>query len=298
MKVNNTMSADAIVNPKGKEQAGQKEAIQQEQQAQIKNGNLKASELNLFQDPIEERKKKAMEEAMEFVKKQFESDGKVDAVLQECRDEIQSSKDAAKEASQQLVEIRKQKDELKEAYSDENNEDYKAQIKALDEEAGEWKKQYQEAHKVIAAATQGIKGIKQENLKHHGMVDATKAEEASLKASSDEIIGMLKDEAVDKIDKDLEEVVEEAKEEKEEKVREEAEQEKARLEREKQAQKVEENLKEQKQQAKKSYVPDTNLDVEDMMQKQQEVMRNTQEILEQQKLLEEEIKGIVVDSHM
>ncbi len=298
MKVNNAISADAIATSKGKEQVAQKEAIQQEQQAQVKNGNLKASELNLFQDPIEEKKKKAMEEAMEFVKKQFESDGKIDAVLQECRDEIQSSKDAAKEASEHLVEIRKQKDELKEAYADENNEDYKAQVKMLNEEAGEWKKQYQEAHKVIAAATQGIKGINQENLKHHGMVDATKAQEASLKASSDEIIGMIKDEAIDKIDKDLEEVVEEAKEGKEEKVQQEAEQEKARLEREKQAQQVEENLNEQKQQAKKSYLPDTDLNVDDIMRKQQEIVRNTQEILEQQKLLEEEIKGIVVDSHM
>ena len=138
----------------------------------------------------------------------------------------------------------------------------------------------------------------QEELKHHGMVDAGKNAEASLKASSDEIIGMLKDEVIDKIDKDLEETVEEAKEDKEEKVKEEAEKEAARAEREQQAQEVEENLQEQKKRANRTSNSLKNVSVSDLLDKQQDINRNTQQILEEQKLLQEEIKGIVVDSQV
>ena len=71
------------------------------------------------------------------------------------------------------------------------------------------------------------------------------------------------------------------------------------LEREKQAQKVEEQVQERIEKEKKTYVPSTqgmDSDMSEMMRKQQEVLKNTQQILEEQKLLQEEIKGIAVDS--
>ena len=274
--------------------------MQQEQKGSVKNGNLKASELNLLQDPIEEKKKKAKEEAMDFIKKQFSTDGMVDGAMDELRSEIASSKEEATEAAQELGAIRKEMEELKQEYGDATNDsDYQARMKALSEEAGEWQKQYDQAHNVIAAATDGIKGIKQESLKNQGRGDATKLAEVSLKASSDEIVGMLKDEAVEKLDQDLEDVVEEAKDQKEENVKEEAQKEEARLEREKQAQKVEEQVQERIEKEKRTYVPSTqgmDSDMSEMMRKQQEVLKNTQQILEEQKLLQEEIKGIAVDS--
>lgn len=301
MKINNLSSAEAVVNSNSRSQVENKDGVQQEQKARVKNGNLKASELNLLQDPIEEKKKKAKEEAMDFIKKQFASDGMVDGAMDELRSEIASSKDQATEAAQELGAIRKEMEELKEEYGDATDDsDYQARMKALSEEAGEWQKQYDQAHKVIAAATDGIKGIKQESLKHHGMVDATKLAEESLKASSDEIVGMLKDDAIEKIDQDLEDVVEEAKDKKEENVKEETQKEEARLEREKQAQKVEEQVQERIEKEKRTYVPsqsqEMSANMSEMMRKQQEVLQNTQQILEEQKLLQEEIKGIAIDS--
>ena len=293
MKINNLSSAETVANSNSRGQVENKDAVQQEQKGKVQNGNLKASELNLLQDPIEEKKKKAKEEAMDFIKKQFESDGMVDGAMDELRSEIASSKEEATEAAQELGAIRKEMEELKQEYGDATNDsDYQERMKALNEQAGEWQKQYDQAHNVIAAATDGIKGIKQESLKHHGMVDATKLAEVSLKASSDEIVGMLKDEAVEKLDQDLEDVVEEAKDQKEENVKEEAKKEEARLEREKQVQ-------ERIEKEKKTYVPSTqgmDSDMSEMMRKQQEVLKNTQQILEEQKLLQEEIKGIAVDS--
>lgn len=297
MKVNHMSSPETVVNQNDRKQVQGKEG--EEKQAKVKNGAIKASDLNLIQDPIEEKKKKAMEEAMGFIKRQFDSDGMVDDILDECRKEIADSKSDAKEAAYELGEIRKQKEELKKEYLDPEDEEYKMRLKALNEEAGEWQKQYDQANQMIAANTHGIKGIKQDMLKYHGMVDANKAAEKSRKASSDEIIGMLKDEAIDKIDEDMEEVIEEAKEKREENLEKEAEQEEIRAEREKAAQKIEEEMEEEKKRAQKSYVPrGTLLDTNELLDKQQEINRNTQEILQQQKLLEEDIKGILVDSQL
>ena len=81
-----------------------------EQQENGKNGtSIQASELNLFQDGIADKKKKAMQEAMDFVKKQFESDSEVDAVMDECRDQISKGKEQALAASHELKSIHEQK---------------------------------------------------------------------------------------------------------------------------------------------------------------------------------------------
>ena len=169
-------------------------------------------------------------------------------------------------------------------------------LSELNEVAAYWKKQYTDAHDIIGAATRGVKAIKLEALKHHGMVDAQKATEATLKASSDEIIGMLKDEAIDKIDEDMDEAVEEAEEAKEEKVKEEAELDEIRYEREKQAQEVEEDIEKRKKRAKETNPIPDRIDVSELLNRQQEISKNTQQILEEQKLLAEDIKGIVTDT--
>ncbi len=295
MKINNVAN-DMVVNRKKQEQVENKEGVQQqEQQGKVKNGAVKGSELNLVQDSLEEKKKKAMEDAMEFIKNQFKSDQKVDDVLDECRDAIKASKAVANEAAQELGEIKKQKEELGELYPDKEDEEYKLRLSELNKAESHWKKQYEDAHDIIGTATRGIKGIKREALKHHGMVDAGKAAEATLKAASDEIVGMLKDEAIDKIDKDMDEVVEEAKEAKEEQVKEEVQREEVRYEREKKAEKVEEELEKQKQRAKATSPIPEKIDVKELLDRQNEIEKHTEQVLEEQKLLAEDIKGIVTD---
>lgn len=300
MKINGIAGTDTVVNTNNREQVEKKEGVPQEEQgkAKVKNGAVKGSELNLAQDSIAEKKKKAMEDAMQFIKDQFKSDQMVDDVLQECRDSIKTSKAEAEEANAALQELSKQKEELGEMYSDKEDEEYKMRLSELKEEESHWKKQYEDAHDVITAATRGIKAVKLEVLKHHGMVDAEKAADKTLKAASDEIVGMLKKEAVDKIDEDLKDVVEEAKEKKEEEVKQDAERAAARIEQEKKAKEVEEEIEEIKRRAANSKpVPDSMV-VQELLDAHQEVVQNTQQILEEQKLLEEEIKGIIVDSKL
>ena len=61
MTINNISGAETVTKQNSRELVENKnhEEVQQEQKAKVKNGSLKASELNLIQDPIEEKKKKA-----------------------------------------------------------------------------------------------------------------------------------------------------------------------------------------------------------------------------------------------
>ena len=103
------------------------------------------------------------------------------------------------------------------------------------------------------------------------MIDATKNAEKSLKASSDEIIGMLKEEAIDKMDQDLDEVVEEAKENKEEQKKEDEKLEEIRTEREELAEKVQDSVEKEKT---RPYIPEGRLETEqdDMLQDRKSVV--------------------------
>lgn len=296
MKINSVTDTEAIrSNTYNKERL---ENGEQEKQNQKGSKSINASQLNLCQDEIAEKKQKAMQEAMDFIKKQFESDGKIDETLDECRENIAENKEKAQEASKELKAVQEEKEHLKEVCPDEDSEEYKANLKELNERAGYWKGELDAASSGISDSTKAIKSIKQEALKHHGMVDATKAAEESLKAASKEIIGMLMDEAKDKVDQDLEEVVEKAEEVKEEKEEKEEALEEAQAEREKQAAEIEEERKKNQQSGRSSVRSVTAIDVKEIMDKQREIVQNTQQILEEQKLLTEEIKGIVVDFNL
>ncbi len=261
-------------------------AGKEQQENEKKGASIQASELNLFQDGIEDKKKKAMQDAMDFVKKQFESDSEIDGLMDECREEISKGKEQAMAASKELSYIKEQKEKLREEYPD-GGEEYDAYMKDLDGMAGYWRGEMENGKLMISDSTAAIKSIKQESLKHHGMVDAAKAAEETLKAASKEVIGMLVDES------------KEEQKEQEEELKE------SQLEREKQAQEVEEELEKRRQarenRARAQMAMNAMKDLptaDELASKQREILENTQQILEAQSLLPEEIKGIVVDFNL
>ena len=299
MKIGNAAEKEmAVRNGYGKdrlENAAEKEQKDKGQQGK----SIQASELNLFQDGIADRKKKAMKDAMDFVKKQFESDSEVDAVMDECRTQIEDGKEQTLEASGELKSIEEQKAQLREEYPD-GGEEYDAYMKDLNEQAGYWKKEMVTGQSMVSDSTKAIKSMKQEALKHHGMVDASKAAEKAMEAASKEIVGMLLNEAKDTVDEKLEETVEKAEETKEEKTEQEEEMKEAQAEQEKQAQEIEEELEKQKQtrERRSGVQAARSLPVEDLQDRQQKILENTRFILEEQNLLPEEIKGIMVDFNL
>lgn len=279
-----------------------------EQQENGKNGkngtSIQASELNLFQDEIAEKKKKAMQDAMDFVKKQFASDSEVDAVMDECRDQIAEGKEQALAASHELKSIEEQKEQLREEYPD-GGEEYDAYMKDLDKMSSHWKEEMANGQLMVSDSTAAIRSIKQESLKHHGMVDATKAAEETMENASKEMIGMLVNESKENVDEKIEEAEEKAEEANEEKAEQEEKMKESQLEREKQAQEIEEELEKRKNTRERRAGLQVALDAsknmavsDDMARKQREILENTQQILEVQNLLPEEIKGIVVDFNL
>lgn len=298
MKIGNIADKDAALKS-NYANVRQEDKVGKEQKGKGKVQSVHASALNLFQNGIEDKRKKAMQDAMEFVKQQFASDSKVDEVMDECREQIAEGKEGAAAASEELKAIREQKAQLEEEYSDKDNEDYQAYKKDLDAQEKHWQKQLEDSQSVISSSSGAIRSVKQEIVKQHGMTDALKAEEDAMEAASKEIIGALLEEAKDTVEEKLEETVEKAEEAKEEKEEVEQSMKEAQLEREKKAKEIEEELEKQRRlRVSRPNVNRPDLNVQDALGKQQEILENTQQILAEQFLLPEEIKGIVVDFNL
>ncbi|HBA97169.1 MAG TPA: hypothetical protein DCZ23_03575 [Lachnospiraceae bacterium] len=168
--------------------------------------------------------------------------------------------------------------------------------------------QKETASKAISGAIADI-GI--ERLKHHEMVDSSKQADEIMEQANKELIGSLYDEARDHIDEKMEEVQEKA-EEKAEKQKEEdekkAERKKEQLELEKQIEEAKKNS-EQTASASQQDEPVTSpvvtrdtADVQNIVSgnpdstpSEEKIDRELAKILEELKLLEEDIKGSKVD---
>lgn len=138
MKIGNAAEQETIVkNNYGKDRL--ENGADKEKQEKNQKKSIDASGLNLCQDSIAEKKKKAMQDAMDFIKQQFESDSHVDEALEECRGQIEEGKEQALAASKELKSIQEQKEQLKEEYPD-GGEDYDAYMKELNEMESCWRR--------------------------------------------------------------------------------------------------------------------------------------------------------------
>ena len=160
----------------------------------------------------------------------------------------------------------------------------------------------------IQGYNQAITSTKQERLKSHEMADAQKRAAEVLAEASKEVIGMLMDEAKDHVDEELEEKVEEAKKEAEEK----AEQEEKIEERKEAQEELEARIneaharnieqEERRREAEERSREDTDL-LDSMMDvgmgglgaTAADVKAAIREMLHKMKLLEEDLKGSVID---
>lgn len=140
----------------------------------------------------------------------------------------------------------------------------------------------EEEEKKIQEASYAIKGIKKELLKQHGMADTLGQIEELKKAGAKEVIGILRNEALDHTKEKLEEEAEEAKKAAEEK---EAQEE--------QTQKAEGDKGETTTQEKQAWenVGKTLEQDSDSVRMKEKITQ----ILEEEKMLKEELKGLMID---
>lgn len=139
-----------------------------------------------------------------------------------------------------------------------------------------------EIEKQIAEESAVIRGTKLERLKYNPMAEANKQADAVLEAASDEIIGMLMEEAKNHIDEEMEEKKEAA----EEKAEEEKEQEE-RLE----------SIKEKKEEQKEltEAITDVTEKMLEMDGVKTDVQQEIKDMMNKMKLLEEDMKGAAID---
>lgn len=286
-----------------------------------KNGraNVFAGDVNKAFDPIAQKKQQAREKAMKIVTDAWTGDRKLDESLEERRNKIRELEDTMKEAGSNLKWANEERAALRETYGFTEDSQEEQDLRLLEKQADNkpltkeeqerlaqiqeaggpteyqkhslelyktasaYKKEFEKAKEGIYQESAAIQSTKQERLKHDPMVKASKSAEEVMDAARKEIIGMLYDEAKDHIDEEMEEKKEAADKKAEKEEEEEERIEKRKEEKEKKEEFIEEISEDMT----------TLLDADNLMD---DVQKEIKKIMEEMKLLGEDMKGAAVDA--
>jgi hypothetical protein len=279
-------------------------------------------------DPIVQKKKKARQQAMKIIGDAFKNETKLDMEQEERRQRLKELEAEIGEYKEAIRNIENERADLRNLYevpegSDEENDlrllerevekemrfkgkvvvFSREELERLDEIHKKGLSEYQERslemkrsekfyndgafddEREFRIAKETLTQTKLERLKYHPMLDAREKADAVLDAASDEILGMLFEEGKEHVDEELEEKVEEVKEQKEEKEEFEERIEKAKERKEDERKLTEEILE---------GVSDLQANSADLSNAQDQV----KEMLNNLKILEEDIKGAAVDEEV
>lgn len=257
------------------------------------SGNRKtifAGDLAVHPDSIMLRKKQAQKQAMKVLQDTFDVDKKMDLSMEDMTARQEELREKNLGYQRELEQISSQKQELMKAYgitedSEEIPEEYQQRMQELEENETMYRGYIEGNNAAIKGIGISLSDTKIERLKEHSMVDAAKQSEEILQAASREIYGELINEGK----KHLEEKMEEEKE-KAEKLAEKKEEQEERLEkaeeRKENLEKKTENDREMLETIRSYNEPDSAADKE------------IQEILDELKLIKDDIKGAAVDQNI
>ncbi len=277
-------------------------------------------------DPIARKKQQARQQAMKIVGDAWDGERKMDEELSKTKEKLGEYREMKLAAESQLKGIEREEEALRKAYGIEDEAQAQADLKLLDKKAASMEegsqvvlteeekqrlsqideaglREYQEKSQAlndrakaynaqireadngmfaIAAANTDAK-INKPQIQAKTIMKAQETADEILEAASKEIIGMLTEEAKDHVDQELEEK-KEAAEEKAEKEEEEKEKiEKAKEEKEQKEEFVEE-------------VADTGEFIVEADNVLKDVQRDIKKVMDEMKLLEEDLKGAAVDT--
>lgn len=297
---------------------------QENQQKESDKKSIFAGGLNKAVDPILQKKQQAQKQAMKIVGDTWANDRKIDDDLDERRARIKENREIIRQAKEELGRIDKEREELRDRYQVEADSKEEQDLKLLEKEmdarkpgsdvcltkeemeqieeirknglteyqtrslemkkgGGLYEDEIAEAEKIIKTESAVISSIKLERLKKDPMVQAQENAKEIIDAARDEILGMLIDEGKDHVDEELEEK-KEAAEKAEEKKEEEEEKAEKKEEKKTQEEQFREQIKASTELMTKS---DELLD---------DVQKKVKKILDEMKLLEEDLKGAAVDT--
>ena len=275
-------------------------------------------------DPIQEKREQAQKQAMKIVGDTWGNDQKLDDDLDNRREKVKECQEKIGAANDELLEIKNRRIQLREEMGIAEDSEEEQDLKLLEKEIDSYKSgsdirltkeereriaqikakgltgyqerslamknggalyetEINEASREMQGENAAIKSIELERLKKDPMVGAQKAKDEILEQASDQIVGMLMEEAKDKIDEEMEEKKDAA-----EKAEEKKEEEEERTE------------KQDEKKAKEEQLRDQIKASTELMTKSDELLEDVQKevkkILDEMKLLEEDLKGAAVDT--
>lgn len=237
-----------------------------------------AGNLTKKPDLIAQKKQVAQKQAMEIVRDAWNGDRKVEEGIEESKGRIAEYKKARNDASEELREFKENRLAMGLSEEPEPGTPEAEELKRIEAAI-------ESAQEGIRGENALIRGTRLEKLKSDPMVQASASADKVMEAASKEIVGMLVQEARDHMDEEMEEKKEAA-----EKKAEKEEEEKEKLE------KIKEE-KEEKEEFAENVAESTELVVE-ADGAMDEVQKEIQKVIEEMKLLEEDLKGVTVDASM
>lgn len=271
-----------------------------EGQAGKNRNTIFAGDMGIGQDSVMARRLRAQKEAMKVVMDQHAGESKLDASVKEMENHRTTLADEAKTAQDELKKV----EEMRKAYQEDygvvegspepEDEAYQKAMKEFDDMADEWRGRADSAMAHRMAIGKSLDELKVERAKTHGMVDAQAEADEIMESASKEIIGMIKQDAMDHIDEKLEETVEEAEKKAEEEKEEKERLEEAKEEKEEQEKRLEEaGSSDPVQVSRPTNISDALVNADDAVK---EIQKKIKGILEEEALLAEDLKGISVDT--
>jgi len=249
-----------------------------------------AGETNLVQeDSVLAEKIKAQRTALKELLDQHLKEIELDEGVEQLESGKEDLLDSMNRAYAEQEKVREMRREFQEEYgvTEDTPEDqqpeserYLAAMEQFDEMERVWSEEAKAAQDAQRAINQTLTDITIERAKSHAMVDAQEQADQIMEETSEEVIGMLQQEAVDHIDEKLEEIIEAA-----EKKAEEEEEKDEKLD------KLHEAGDQIEVNRKKKPIKTPDLDLDDLQ-------KTAKKILREEAILEEDIKGIAVDEHL
>ena len=277
-------------------------------------------------EKIVAKKQQRFKEAMHVVTSARNGEKKIDDSLDDIRGQIKQYQKDNDEANKFLTDINNQMSEVKDYYQVEDDSQEQTDLELLQKQydmmkhgsmetlteeeqerldnmgelteyqkrsmelygqADYWKTQMQDNQDKISQSTGVIRNVRVERLKSQAMAEAQRAKEEIMDAASQEAIGMLVDDAKQQIDDKAEEVQEAAKERQEEQ-----------KEEEKRVEAAKENKSEVEAAVEKNRekIADMTKQFTDSEDITRDMDSEIKKVLEEEKMLEEDLKGLTVNA--
>lgn len=272
---------------KGMFVVNEKAAARHQKQETGKNrSTVFAGGLNQKPDLIMKKKEQAQKQAMKMLSDVFDTDKKVDQSLSGMEEEIGRRNEETLASLDEYNEIQKERESLSKQLDSADGEErgkMETQLKELDERAKRCLADVEANRNAVKGMYDARQDISQERAKKHLMVDAGKESEMLMLNASKEMAWDLINEAKDHVEEKMEEVKEKAEERTEKK-----EEEKERLEK-------------AKEKAEESEPAADGKDIEILSsynENKPKIDKELEEIMEENKLILEDLKGAAVDANL